>query len=61
VAPERIESEISSASGLRITGENDTFRERTVSLLDIAWVITAADDVADHGGLLDEARVNKLR
>jgi superfamily II DNA or RNA helicase/diadenosine tetraphosphate (Ap4A) HIT family hydrolase/SOS-response transcriptional repressor LexA len=47
--------------GLRIDGGSDGFAERTVSLTDLAWVINAADDVANTGGLLDEARVNKLR
>jgi hypothetical protein len=47
--------------GLRIDGGPDGFRERTVSLLDIAWALVAADDVAAHGGVLDEARVNRLR
>lgn len=47
--------------GLRIDGGPDGFAERTVSLTDLAWVIQAADDVANAGGLLDEARVNKLR
>jgi hypothetical protein len=32
-----------------------------VSLQDLAWVIAAAEDVADHGGRLDEERVNRLR
>ena len=44
--------------GLRIDGGDDGFAERTVSLIDLAWVIVAADDVASGGGLLDEARVN---
>ena len=35
--------------------------ERTVSLTDLGWVVVAADDVAAHGGILDEARVNRLR
>lgn len=35
--------------------------ERTVSLTDLGWVAVAADDVAAHGGVLDEARVNRLR
>jgi hypothetical protein len=35
--------------------------ERTVSLTDIGWVALAADDVASQGGVLDEARVNRLR
>lgn len=47
--------------GLRIDGGPDGFAERTVSLTDLAWVIEAADDVGRAGGLLDEARVNKLR
>lgn len=47
--------------GLRIDGGPDGFTERTVSLTDLAWVIQAALDVASAGGLLDEARVNKLR
>lgn len=47
--------------GLRIDGGPDGFAERTVSLIDLAWVIHAAEDVASTGGLLDEARVNKLR
>jgi superfamily II DNA or RNA helicase/diadenosine tetraphosphate (Ap4A) HIT family hydrolase/SOS-response transcriptional repressor LexA len=49
------------SGGLRIDGGPDGFAERTVSLTDLAWVIQAADDVAMTGGLLDEARVNKLR
>ena len=44
--------------GLRIDGGPSGFRERTVSLLDVAWAVVAADDVAAHGGVLDEARVN---
>jgi hypothetical protein len=32
-----------------------------VSLVDFAWVVVAADDVAEHGGILDESRVNRLR
>lgn len=47
--------------GLRIDGGPGGFAERTVSLTDLAWVIQAATDVANAGGLLDEARVNKLR
>ena len=34
---------------------------RRVSVTDIAWVLLAADDVAANGGVLDEARVNRLR
>ncbi len=51
----------SAQGGLRIDGGEDGFAERTVSLLDIAWVLAAAEDVRVNGGLLDEARVNKLR
>lgn len=47
--------------GLRVDGGDDGFAERTVSLNDLAWVIVAADDVAEHKGLLDEQRVNRLR
>jgi superfamily II DNA or RNA helicase/HKD family nuclease len=47
--------------GLRIDGGPDGFKERTVSLQDVAWTVVAADDVAAHGGVLDEARVNRLR
>ena len=37
------------------------FVERTVSLTDLAWVVVAADDIAENGGVLDEACVNRLR
>jgi hypothetical protein len=32
-----------------------------VSLSDIAWCLVANDDVAASGGILDEARVNRVR
>jgi hypothetical protein len=51
----------SRSGGLRIDGGPDGFAERTVSLVDLAWVIEAAADVERTGGLLDESRVNKLR
>jgi superfamily II DNA or RNA helicase/diadenosine tetraphosphate (Ap4A) HIT family hydrolase len=51
----------SARGGLRIDGGPDGFGERTVSLLDIAWVLVAQDDVREKGGVLDEARVNRLR
>jgi superfamily II DNA or RNA helicase/SOS-response transcriptional repressor LexA len=35
--------------------------ERTISLTDLAWVAVASDSVGIDGGLLDEARVNRLR
>lgn len=47
--------------GLRIDGGADGFAARTVSLTDLGWVLLAQDDVARHGGVLDEARVNRLR
>jgi SOS-response transcriptional repressor LexA len=47
--------------GLRIDGGEDGFAERTVSLNDLAWVVAAAEDVAEQGGILDEQRVNRLR
>lgn len=50
-----------SRGGFRIDGGVGGFAERTVSLLDLAWVIAAADHVKIHGGLLDERMVNRLR
>lgn len=47
--------------GLRVDGGDDGFAERTVSLNDLAWVIATDDDVAEHKGILDEQRVNRLR
>jgi len=47
--------------GLRIDGGEGGFAARTVSLNDIAWCLLAKDDVAAAGGILDEARVNRLR
>ena len=47
--------------GLRVDGGPDGFRERTVSLTDLAWVLVARDEVERVGGRLDEARVNRLR
>jgi hypothetical protein len=47
--------------GLRVDGGEGGFAERTVSLQDLAWVIVADNDVRERGGLLDEARVNRLR
>jgi hypothetical protein len=40
-----------SRGGFRIDGGVGGFAERTVSLLDLAWVIAAADHVKIHGGL----------
>lgn len=47
--------------GLRLAGDEGQFAERTVSVTDLAWVIIADDDVAAHGGVLDEQRVNRIR
>ena len=47
--------------GMRIDGGPGGFSGRTVSLIDIAWVVVAADDVVTHGGIVDEARVNRFR
>ena len=51
----------SAEGGLRIDGGAAGFKERTVSRLDLGWTLLAADDVARNGGVLDEARVNRLR
>jgi superfamily II DNA or RNA helicase/diadenosine tetraphosphate (Ap4A) HIT family hydrolase len=50
-----------TAGGARIDGGQGGFAERTVSLTDIAWVLAAERDVSESGGVLDEARVNRLR
>lgn len=47
--------------GIRIDGGEGGFAERTVTLTDLAWALLAAEDVQATGGLLDEARVNRLR
>jgi superfamily II DNA or RNA helicase/diadenosine tetraphosphate (Ap4A) HIT family hydrolase len=47
--------------GIRIDGGEGGFAERTVSLVDLGWVLAAAADVEKLGGVLDEARVNRLR
>lgn len=51
----------SAKGGLRIDGGPEGFGERTVSVLDLGWALCAEHDVARHGGLLDEARVNRVR
>jgi len=51
----------SKSGGLRVDGGSGGFRERTVSLTDIAWVLCARDEAHRKGGLVDEARVNRLR
>ncbi|ABS28162.1 DEAD/DEAH box helicase family protein [Anaeromyxobacter sp. Fw109-5] len=52
---------LAERGGVRIDGGPDGFRERTVSLVDLAWVLVARDDVEAKGGVLDEARVNLAR
>jgi superfamily II DNA or RNA helicase/diadenosine tetraphosphate (Ap4A) HIT family hydrolase/HKD family nuclease/SOS-response transcriptional repressor LexA len=47
--------------GVRIDGGEGGFAERTVSLTDLTWALMAQRDVAESGGVLDEARVNRLR
>lgn len=47
--------------GLRIDGGDGGFKERTLSLTDLSWVIVADDDVEANGGILDEERVNRAR
>ncbi|MCO5170375.1 MAG: DEAD/DEAH box helicase family protein [Planctomycetes bacterium] len=49
------------SGGVRIDGGADGFKPRTVSLTDVTWVLVAHDDVTRHGGVLDEARVNRRR
>lgn len=49
------------SGGLRVDGGPDGFSERTISTIDIAWVLIARDDVHRSGGQLDELRVNRLR
>jgi hypothetical protein len=47
--------------GLRISGGDGGFGERTISLLDLGWALAAAADARERGGLVDEARINRLR
>lgn len=51
----------SKTGSVRVDGGPDGFKARTVSLTDLAWVLLAQDDVVKNGGVLDEARVNRLR
>lgn len=51
----------SGQGGLRVSGGEGGFAERTVSLLDLGWALAAEEHVRTGGGLLDEARVNRLR
>jgi hypothetical protein len=47
--------------GLNIDGGPAGFKSRSVTLTDLAWVVVAARDVEANGGVLDEARVNRIR
>jgi hypothetical protein len=49
------------ARGVRVDGGEGGFAARQVSVTDVAWVMLAAEDVARTGGVLDEARVNRVR
>ncbi len=51
----------SAQGGLRISGGANGFAERTLSCIDLGWALAAQDDVGRKGGVLDEARVNRLR
>jgi superfamily II DNA or RNA helicase/diadenosine tetraphosphate (Ap4A) HIT family hydrolase/SOS-response transcriptional repressor LexA len=51
----------SAKGGVRVSGGNDGFKARTVSVLDVAWVLETADHVRLVGGVLDESRVNRRR
>jgi hypothetical protein len=48
---------IAERGGVRIDGGPEGFRDRTVSLVDLARVLVARDDVEAKGGVLNEARV----
>ena len=50
---------VTRGGGVRIDGED--LKPRSISITDLAWALAARDDVAQHGGVLDEARVNRLR
>jgi hypothetical protein len=47
--------------GFRVDGGDGGFGERTVSLTDLAWVISASDVARESGAILDEALVNRVR
>lgn len=56
----RIVSE-SSKGGLRIDGGPDGFKERTISMLDLGWVLKARDRARLVSAMVDESFVNKMR
>ena len=47
--------------GIRIDGGPGGFAERTVSLVDVGWVLAAGDEVERTGERFDEGVVNRLR
>lgn len=47
--------------GVRIDGGPNGFAERTVSLLDLGWILAAAENAQESRQLLDETLVNRLR
>ncbi len=51
----------SARGGVRIDGGSDGFAERTVSVVDLAWVLKAQAECGRTRGVLDEAAVNRLR
>src|SRR5437773_439213 len=50
-----------TAGGVRMDGGEGGFAARQVSVTDVGWVLVAAEDVEGAGGILDEARVNRVR
>jgi hypothetical protein len=56
----RIESR-SARGGLRISGGPAGFKERTVSVLDLGWVLAARAAAESGGSPVDESFVNRLR
>jgi superfamily II DNA or RNA helicase len=51
----------SAKGGVRIDGGPEGLKERTVSRLDLAWVLRARDEAQKVSGVVDEAVVNRLR
>ena len=51
----------SPRGGLRVSGGPDGFKTRTISLIDLGWVLQARAHAAEHGASVDEDRVNRLR
>ena len=51
----------SSSGGLQIDGGPGGFQARSLSVTDLAWVLVAREYATQHGALLDEVLVNRLR